>query len=323
MAMRPLLLGAAVVALAMPAAAEIRGFNPDSVRARIGAGEATAVPSLSEAARSRVPRLDRTAQALRLNLARDPAALLALLDEDERATATGVLSDGSSEGWRYFFAGSTVLVGGIEAETVRVGFYNPMVDGFVLVDLHDTGASFRLTGMQAMTGAAMRGDAVAADAAPGWVRVRGQPAPVAMVEAAGAAAGAFERRYPMSSNAPAPLAGTNDRLVADRSALSVSLISTVLDYPEWSTVLSAFDPRLRPDAGLARHPAVAALPEVAQRDLRLGGVIRGESDSMATFYSPAAPRLVLFVDMKGGAGDTRPELGRAALVDVLASRSGN
>ena len=322
------LLVASAVATAVawsgtPAVAEVRGFNPDTVRERLSRGSDAPRIVLGAAAQARVKRLDRTSQVYRLSVARDPAGLLAQLDEDERAIAGGVLSVGPPDAWRYFFAGSIVLVGGIESETPRIGYYNPMVDGIVLADMRDTGTSFRLTGMQAMTGHALRGDSGAPVLAPAWMRAQGEPAPIALVEAASAAARGFESRYPLTADALPPLGGDGERLVADRARISVSLLSTVRKHPEWADVLSAFDPRLQPGSTAERHAAVAELPEAVKADLRLAGLLRGETDSMAAFFSPDAPRLILFVDVKGGAGTARPTLGRAALVDVFASRRPN
>ena len=324
---RILFVATAVVCIvtggAAPAMAELRGFNPDTVRERLGRQGDAPRTVLGEAARARVNRLDNVAQVFRLSVAQDPVGLLAQLDEDEREIAAGILSVGPPSAWRYFFAGSIVLVGGIASDTPRVGYYNPIVDGLVLTDMRDTRTSFRLTGMQAMTGHALRGDAGTPILAPGWMRAEGTPGPIALVEAASAAAAAFERRYPLTAEALPPFEGAGDGLVAERARITVALLSTVRQYPEWTDVLAAFDPRLQPGSTAQRHAAVAELPAAAKEDLRLAGILRGEPRSMATFVSPNAPRLILFVDVEGGAGTTRPSLGRAALVDVFASRRPN
>lgn len=319
-----LMLGLALaIGASLPAPAQDAGFNPETVATWMAGRPDGSTMALSAAAQARALRLDRTSQALRLNLANDPVGLLQQLDEDERAIVISTFSPGLASGWRYFFAGSLVVVGGIEAETVRVGFYNPLVDGFVLADLRDTGGSFRLVAMKAVSGAAMRGEKVEVGdiSVPAWTRLRDVPVPIAIVEVATAGVAAFERAYPLTADSLEPLAGASDTSIARRSGASVALLSTVVSDELWSPVLAAVDPRLQPGAGISAHPALAELPAPARSDLRFAGLLRGETDTtIAAFLSPAAPRLLLFVDVAGGSGNTSPTLGQAALVDVLATR---
>ncbi|MFN4089088.1 MAG: hypothetical protein ACK4QW_08610 [Alphaproteobacteria bacterium] len=309
---------AAIVCMVPPASAEIRGFNPDTVRDAIGRIAPSPTAELSAVARARVARLDRTAQALRLNLANDPVALLAALDDDERRIAVDALASGTVDGWRYFFAGAVVLVGGIESQTVRVGYYNALVDGFILADLQDTGGSFRLAAMQARSGDTLRGEPGPAGANPAWMRTEGIPAPVAMVEAAAAASRGFALANPPLATALPTLVSGSEQVVGERATTSVAMIATVVASPAWSGALAPIDPRLLPGLGTERHAAVAALPEAARQDLRLAGLLRRAGGSTAAFHSPATPRLILFVDVAEPA-DAPPALGSAALVDILAA----
>ena len=314
-----LAVGLAVLPGAQPQASEPRGFNPDSVRARLG-GEL----AVDATARARARRLDPVTQALRLNLARDTDALVAALDADEQAIARAVLAPGSQAAWRYFFAGSIVLVGGIAGETVRVGYYNPILDAFVLADLRDTGSSFRLVGMTALSGAAMRGQPPTASLAPGWVRVADTPVAVAMIESARSAAEAFERRHALHATTLPALDPTSG-LVARRARFAITQLASVATDPDWSAALAAVDPGPGVAAGAQPvaappHPALAGLPVSMTGDLRLAALLKRPQDSVAVFHSPQAPRLILFVDVAEGGEGVAPTLGKAALADVLATR---
>ncbi len=92
---------------------------------------------------------------------RDKATLAQLLDTKANRDAPGI--------WRYFFRSSLIYVGLLESPVVRIGFYNPIVDGWVMTNWSWRGREIKLADVQVVSGEAMRGDKVTDATHVAWV----------------------------------------------------------------------------------------------------------------------------------------------------------
>ena len=76
--------------------------------------------------------------------------------------------------WPYFFRSSLIYVGLLKSPVVRVGFYNPIVDGWVITDWAWRGRKIKLAMVRVMAGEEVRGEDVrAAKQTPRFVTRKG------------------------------------------------------------------------------------------------------------------------------------------------------
>lgn len=122
---------ALIVALSSPARADIPAVNPSTTESFAAQSQLMMTP----AARDRFNAAVLAAWSLRAWMAGDPQGMRVLLNDRERRVLDGLTGDKGLRQWQQFFRGSVVAVGHVTADRPRVGFYNPLIDGWLVADL--------------------------------------------------------------------------------------------------------------------------------------------------------------------------------------------
>lgn len=223
-------LVAAVAALGIAAgahaAAPIDRFNADTVDAfiEIEQSDASTWSRLTDEEKLQVTRLAQTGEALRRLIVVDVPGLKALLEPAHAPRLVELLGRPDDAPtvrlWQRFYEGSVLHIGNGLSEKPRIGYYNPIVDGWVMTDWRREGDTFALTKAWVASGERVRAQAQPAAATLGWTAKGGSLAS-ALAENYRASITAFERAHPAFSwLAPADAANQQDSaLVADRLGL--------------------------------------------------------------------------------------------------------
>lgn len=305
--MRAVLL-AILCLVAAPAAAEglSDGFGPGDVRRF--SDEVTA--GLSAQERARLAALSETAFALRAGLAGAPDRFRARLTAAEQGILDRLIAPGDAldrARWSYFFRGSVVSIGHTFGPRPRIGFYNPLADGWAMADLAPVGSGgFALAAFEAGTAGGN------ADTRPPWTLAAGVALPSALAERTAAAIDAFEAAHPpLDDGAPAGSpAGDAAALEARLDLLGGTVASFLADPPYRALAerilagMAAGDAAalrgLAPDAdpgAIAPLERISVLGGAVRRDFRLVGTFRHGGGMLAAFGTPHSGRWLLFADL--------------------------
>ena len=260
-------------------------------------------------------RLELAADAFRRGMSRNPRAYLGLLETHERSLAEGFFGEFASGYWQYFFSGAVVILSSTDDRSVRVGFFNPIIDGIVALDLRPQGAGFVLTGLEAATGETLRG-AGPVRVMPAWMARPRVVLPSVLQEVTAKTFDAFRSAPGPGSAAQSAEAIETIRYRTDQILAS---LKTLADDPAWARTLSGIDPRLAPGAAVAMLPAVRSLSRAYRQDLRPVLLLRAPSNMQVVFGNPDIPHVLLIADVDGSSA--RPTLGALALA-TLTTRKG-
>ncbi len=113
--------------------------------------------------------------------------------------------------WRSFFQGSVAYVGHALAPVKRVGFYNPVVDGWVMTDWSKGDEGLELSGVRAVPGEVIRGRPVNRFELPAWMKMAEESAVTALAKGHRDSVHGFTRRHPLLAKRP-----PSDRAAAGR-----------------------------------------------------------------------------------------------------------
>lgn len=328
---------------AFGAAGGLDGFNAESALEFSQNGGGEGLVHLDERERVRIGKLLAVGQSLRDHFASDNvAALRESLDPEERALLDGVVAtrdaDTERDIWLYFFQGSLIYIGHGLAETNRLGYYNPMVDGWVLVDVSPSeSGGLSLVGMAAVTGERIRGERIGdgRDLSAGaavWLQDSALPLPVALARNHARTVEAFETRYPiLAATEPAAL----DATLADFATLRSRLMlvgATVgsLGEPAYRATIDRLRSQIvKGDAAAIRASMsgdppvplqrITGLPMPARELLRPTGFYRRAEGMTIAFGVPFTGRWVLLADFHEPLGDAPPALETILLLDLNAA----
>jgi hypothetical protein len=236
------------------------------------------------------------------------------------------------EAWAMLFAGSVVLVGGVQTPAPIVAFYNPWLDAALLTrwalvdDVPAVEAAALWIASDFPSAAADGIEPVVAR----WLHDSGtRPAPQALQQRFAAFVAAFDRAFPLGASQSADIAPTGGRAAAvpfvagqARHALAgvvgVQRPSSPLYRPDLRRFLAALrgtDPAalrlLLPDDRPEAVEALFALPpELRQRLVPVHALARPGGPAVVFLGLPETPRFYLMVTLPAGAD------GRVAAVSV-------
>lgn len=325
------------LALAAPVHASDRAADPNGPLDRLdrAAVERFAARTAGQAPNGSRLRLNAVVEAamnLRTWMAGRPEALLQALSAPERAVLAGLIGDDVGL-WRGFFRGSIATLGHAMAERPRAGYYNPLVDGWVVVDFERSpGGGLRPVAVTAFPGAALA--PVPADGRgvrPPWLLRRDLAMPSSLALASAANVAAFERAWPPLDEAAGGQALPADgrATVAERLALTDVAVRSFLDDPAYAAIgrqILAYIAKGDGD-GLARmtdRPAaehamplqrIGTLSTPARRTFELRGIYRHAGGMMMAFGSPYSGNWLIFADLDVS-DSAAPRLNDVVAVDL-------
>ncbi len=104
--------------------------------------------------------------------------------------------------WRSFFRGSIAYFGHALAPVKRIGFFNPVVDGWVLTDWSQGDERLELVGVRPVPGEVMRGRPAEGFEPPVWMRMADQTELIALAINHRDSIRAFKNRYRLLAEQP-------------------------------------------------------------------------------------------------------------------------
>ena len=151
-----LALAAPVLGLAAPVhAGDLNEPLEQLDRATIERFAARTAGPAPNGSRLRLNAVVEAAMNLRIWMAGRPEELMQALSAPERAVFAGLIGDDVGL-WRGFFRGSIATLGHAMAERPRAGYYNPLVDGWVVVDFERSASGgLALAAVRAFPGTAL------------------------------------------------------------------------------------------------------------------------------------------------------------------------
>lgn len=279
-------LGAASAAFA---AAPTDRFNAETVDAfiELDQSESSTWSRLSDEEKLQITRLAQTGEALRRLIVVDVPGLKALLEPAHAPRLAELLGRPDDAQtirlWQRFYEGSVLHIGNGLSESPRIGYYNPIVDGWVMTDWQRQGDSFALAKAWIATGERVRAQSLPTGVVPGWTGKGGSLAS-ALADNYRASVTAFERAHPAFSwLAPADVAITQDNAaVADRLSLVNWMLASLAIDAGYEPALS----RLRQT--IASGDAVALKSLVHTDSAMPVEWIAGLSSAMRSTFRPTA-----------------------------------
>ncbi len=187
------------------------GFNEASIQEFIleNPDEDESKLALAAEDRQRIVQLALTAVAFRQAMAETGPSEAGAVRENDLAlfaTALELAPEGPLAAlWRSFFQGTIVSMGHGLAPVKRVGFYNPLVDGWLMTDWSETDEGLTLTEVHSVTGGVLRGEPVTGLDLPAWTRMDDKSVLGAVALAHDQAAQAFWSIHPLTAQRPAPV----------------------------------------------------------------------------------------------------------------------
>ena len=310
-----------------------RGFDAAVVRDFATNGGAHRLPPIGPAERERLLALTKAANAFRGMMAGDIESLRAALDEDERALL-GLIDDPADAigraVWTYFFQGSVIAIGHGMAETSRIGFYNPIVDGWILADFRRSASGgHRLAALEGALGETLRGVRGRELEPPEWTQTPDAPLALALGRTYARAVAAFEAAYPpLAATPPQRRAGAGQTtLVRGRVLLLGSTVASLEADPAYKAAVDRLERAIAAgDPGALRAlvtqktavpvQRVTAVPAAVRALLRPTGAYRGPGGFTVTLGTPYTGRLVVFADLGEPAGGGEPWVDNLLLLDL-------
>lgn len=252
----------------------------------------------------------------------NPAALAGLLNSKASQRAPGI--------WRYFFRQSLIHAGRIDAPVSRIGFYNPIVDGWVMTDWLWSKESIRLAGIRVVTGESVRARGVRESVRIGWTR----PSRLSLIDrlrgATSLAGLAFAKAHPMTGKQVPPATRSSQADAQSRLRLEARLLGVLANLnshyrdAEQASVSAALIDAIQIGDKAALMPiagdvspqslhAIAGLPGAMRRNLELIGNFPTPSGAVMIFGVPMMSRWMVI------ARYTAPSDGAKGGFDELAA----
>ena len=317
----------------------VAGFNDETVQEfiRQNPEEGELRFTLSPEDRQQIVTLGLAAAAFRDVIVKNGfAGGDALTDKD-----TAVLSKALDLGpagpppalWRSFFEGSVLALGDALAPVKRVGFYNPVVDGWVMTDWAMKDDQLSLTVAHAVTGAVLRGEPEGEGQMPEWTRVTDVSVVGALAQSHKKAVETFRSIHPVASRQPPPAPQFD--VHAQRRTIEVRLGAlrrslNVLGRPALMAATRQFLDALYSGspmrlAGLIKGGSTASVHWVnglltPLRDrFQPTGVMRQADALTVMFGVPENGRWVLMARYGGAADGGAPELDSVSFIDLVTA----
>lgn len=237
----------------------------------------------------------RLAVALRDRLAEDPVKLAAELTPRERMLlegAVGPIDENAAPLLRRFAAGAMVR----DTPAGVTGLYNPLSDAWLILSWLKTAQGPALYAVNLVDGADLRGDGKR------WWSQDGAYAD-ALGGAWKASAAAFDAQLaqlpPISREDDADVAAIAGRLARQEAAVRLAARDAALSGAlERGRQASIVHPAA--DGVASEALQVAALPASVRRSMALALVIKRPGGVSGAYVTPAAPGLLLFIDLDAG-----------------------
>lgn len=238
--------------------------------------------------------------------------------------------------WRSFFQGSVIAVGHALAPVKRAGFYNALVDGWILADWAPDKEGLSLVGVRAVPGAVVRYQEVTGIQLPPWTRMTDESVITALGAAHREAMRAFKARYPLVSTRQPPDSAA-DRRRSDRQIVESRLGAMrrslgILGRPAFVAATRAFldsvdsgDPRRLRSLIAGKGPASAVVHRVSglltpiRSQFRPTGVVHRPDGITVMFGVPVNGRWVLAARYKPEKGDEALVLQSIGFIDLISA----
>ncbi len=268
-----------------------------------------------------------------------PDAAVAEGDIDVFTTALELGPDGPPPAlWRSFFEGSVIAVGHALAPVKRAGFYNPLVDGWIMADWVADDDGLSLAGVYAVPGSVVRFQEVAGIELPGWTLMTDESVVTALAVTHGEAMRAFKTRYPLTAT-ERPLDSAADSRRSDRQIVESRLGAMrrslgVLGRPAFVVATRAFldgvdsgDPRRLRSLIAGEGPAaavhrVSGLLTPIRTQFKPIGVVRRPDGITVVFGVPTNGRWVLAARYSPENGDEALVLQSVGFIDLISAEKG-
>lgn len=297
------------------------GFNPQSVEQFVQ-GE-TKFTGASAASKRRFTAAANMGALIRDELAKNNVGGLRAQLEGRGADRLGLLlppgSDKEMEKiWGEFFTGAVTLIGAGVSDAPVVGFYNPMVDGWIVTSFSRGEKGLTLTGLVPLTGENMR--ELAGVKLPGSTKYKSPLLPTYK-----ASSDAFEKLYPVTSSKAATLRVSGNRFteydtITTRVIQMDGIVSVAMKQSALADSLAAFEKAaLRGNALELRQlfgantttppEWLAAISKPVRAGLKPAAIYKRGDGVQVAYVSPVASRVVVLVDLDGN----------AALSDIIVS----
>src|SRR5579872_4188635 len=263
------------------------GIDAKSIDRFLNESRKGAAAPLTAAERQKLVGLSQAAAAFRALMIADQAALRRDFSTPQAKAliARFLGKEGTLQGplWQFFMTGTQIYIGEGRAETIRVGFYNPELDGWVLSDWQPSGDAagvphFALRQLNAVSGELMRGVKTAAWRHAQWVTLKDRSPTLSLMASHRLGTRAFAARFPVAGRElPAPMRGIPDqrRLVLERTRMAYLSLTALVREPAYGTAVG----KLRAALAIGDRGALTALfggrdPGGALRLLSLSSVLR-------------------------------------------------
>ncbi len=333
---------AATVEISAITPALVAGFNAESIQDFIVKNpyEGELKFGLSAEDRQRIVQLALTAVEFRAAMVAAGPSEGGAASESDLETFNAALELGPegplSALWRSFFQGSIVSLGYTLAPVKRVGFYNPLVDGWLMTDWSETDEGLALVEVHSVTGDVLRGEPVAEPQLPAWTRMAEKSIVGALALAHEAATEAFRSFHPLTSRQPPPAPAfevRDQRRIIEIRLGTMRRSLNILGRPAFQSATRAFldslysgDPvRL---AGLIEGGSTASVHWVnglltpIRSQFRPTGVLHHPQGVTVVYGVPDNGRWLLFARYKPEEADAAPVLSSLALVDLVTTEMG-
>ncbi len=291
--------------------------------------------SLSDEERQELNATIKAGLDFRAWMAGNPEGLRAALTPPEAAVLDALIAAGgapSAAPWRDFFRGSIIAVGHATSERPRIGYYYPLVDGWVIGDFTRSAAG----GLTLESLHVVAGNRIAetprqfGEVRPPWLLRPDMAMPSSLALATAANMAAFERAWPplAATAAAQPLPAPEPALIVRRLLLTATTVRSFIDDPAYMAVADGILDAIRRGDGVAlmgmtgRPPASHALPvqrigalsAPARRTFELRGIYRNRDGMSVVFGSPYSGNWLVFADLQ--TGGQSPKLTDIVAVDL-------
>lgn len=289
--------------LAGPVSAETDEISPDGIRAFVSRNALPATSSEND--RMRFGTVVLLGNLLHQEGGADFSKVRSRVGEDAYDRFLSAAPVKNTELWSQFMQGATVLIGRGLSDRPVLGFYNALVDGFIVLSLERREDKLFVLDMVAITGQSLRGAAHVTR--PTVTRL---PSPILANYALSAQA--FNKLYPADARAKSPVqfddnAAQSSVEILKRSGMLKAQKTAITKNAALTGLLEDFT-EAAAESDVARlqglFPAdtvsppewVANVPAALRKDLTLLAAFRKEAGYQFVLASPAASRFVVLLD---------------------------
>ncbi len=318
----------------------VAAFNAETIKKFTAENPLKGELAFGLTAERRQAILDLVAVAadFRLGMAADsaePGEAVSRKDLDFIAKALELGPDGPPPAlWRSFFRGSLAYVGHALAPVKRIGFYNPVVDGWVMTNWSERDERLELVGVRAVPGEIIRGRPADGFEPPAWMKMADESELTALALGHRDSVHAFKKRYPLLAKWPPSDSAADgrkshrpiieSRLGVIRRSLSAlgrpTFFSAINDL--LASIASGDPARLRSlMSGDGDTPVqwVTGLLTPVRTQFRPTGVLRRPDGVTVLFGVPRNGRWILIARYGPDDSDRPPVVQSVAFLDLLTA----